>query len=140
MPRPHIEIQTMLHGGKEWVTKVAYDELLKEFQALNADVVQLRKDDNRLLDSEKAEMLQIRQERLEMKDQLDKLAMFIRDQYRTEIEMGQHGNMRTAVDAALFYMGRERLAAKVGIPFEEIRKYREIGEKVTRKRRQSSGE
>jgi hypothetical protein len=121
MPRPHIEIQTMLHTGKEWVTKLAYDELLKEFQALNADVVQLRKDDNRLLDSEKAEMLQIRQERLEMKDQLDKLAMFIRDQYRVEIEMGQHGNMRTAVDVALFYMGRERI---------QQRERLEVGERI----------
>jgi len=125
MPRPHIEIQTMLHSGKEWVTKLAYDELLKEFQALNNDVFELRRNTG-FLDSEIDEMKQIRQERLEMKDQLDKLAMFIRDQYRVEIEMGQHGNMRTAVDVALYYMGRERI---------QQREKLEVGERIMGKAR-----
>jgi uncharacterized protein YdcH (DUF465 family) len=110
MPRPHIEIEVKHIQGKDWVSKVAYDELLEEFKTLNADVVDLRSNKGAMLSSELEEIRQVRQERLDMKAEIDRIALFIREHYKREIELGQHNNMKTIADVVMFYMGRERRA------------------------------
>lgn len=112
MPRPHIQVEIEYNQkGKAMVSKVAYDELLEEFKTLNADLVDLRHNKGALLTSEVQEMGRIRQEHLEMKQQLDYLTVFVRENYRREIDLGQHANMVSVVDVAAFYMGRERVAS-----------------------------
>jgi uncharacterized protein YdcH (DUF465 family) len=110
MPRPHIEIESIQLGGRGWVSKIAYDELLGEFQALNRDVTELRKNSGSMLDSEVEEIARIRQEHLRMKDELDQIALFVREHYAKEISMGQHKNMPTIGDVVIYYLGRERMA------------------------------
>ena len=95
----------------DYVTLAAYDQLKQDLDAANKDIRQLRKNKT-LLDSEIDEIARIRREHIDMKDQIDTIAIFLRDQYREEIALGQHGRMKNVADVALYYMGRERILSK----------------------------
>lgn len=94
---------------REWISFIAYKNLLEQAHGVNREIDSLRKGKT-LSVEELEEITRIRREHQEMKDELGKLAIFIREQYKREIELGQHANIRTAVDAACMYMGRERMA------------------------------
>lgn len=98
---------------KEYVSLTAYRELEGQLQAASDEVRQLQKGRN-LSDAEYEEIGRLRKEWLEMKAEADRIALFIRSNYQQEIELGQHAQMKTAADAALFYMGKERLMARKG--------------------------
>lgn len=95
----------------DYVTLTAYNELKKDLDAANHDIRQLRKN-GAVLDSQVAEISTLRREHIDMKDQIDSIAIFLRDQYREEISMGQHNRMKNIADVVLYYMGRERILSK----------------------------
>lgn len=45
---------------------------------------------------------------LELNEAMNRLAVFIRNNYAREIGRGEHANMKTAADVAIYYMSRER--------------------------------
>jgi hypothetical protein len=102
-----VELDVLNHEGREWVSKIAYDELLGAKKALDADIAQLRKN-GALTDVEKAENKRNQDAVIEMKAWIDEIAVFIRTHYAKEIELGQHAAFKSLADAVKFYMGRER--------------------------------
>jgi hypothetical protein len=114
MPGIQLEIHVCGDGDtpREYVTLTAYDELKRDLDAANQDIRDMRKN-KRMLKSELNEIATIRQERQYMKEREDKLALFLREHYKREISMGQHGGM-DLVDVVIKYLGRERILTKNG--------------------------
>lgn len=92
----------------DYVTLTAYEELKKDLDAANIDIRQLRKN-KAVLDSEVEEFKRVNQGFLEQKEELDSMALFIRQNYADEIGMGQHGAFKNIAQCAIYYMGRERI-------------------------------
>ena len=97
---------------EDYVTLTAYEELKKDLLAANADITQLRRNSGALLDAEMGDLTRIRQGFADMKDQLDAIAIFLRENYAEEIKLGQHNAMKNVAQAAIYYMGRERVLRK----------------------------
>jgi hypothetical protein len=115
----HVELRTIslpsdtVEGEfTDWVTLTAYEELKKDLIAANHDITQLRRNSGSLLDAEIADLTRIRQGFADMKDQLDSIAIFLRENYQDEIRLGQHNAMKDVASAAVYYMGRERVLRK----------------------------
>lgn len=95
---------------REYVTLRAYEELIGELGALRKDVKELRSN-RALLTSEVEEIARIRAEHISMSEQQNELALFLREHYKDEIGLGQHGGM-TLVQVLVKYLGRERMYAR----------------------------
>lgn len=97
--------------GEEFVSKLAYDTLLGEYQATKRDADEMRKN-GAMIDPQKEDLTRLRNEHVGMKHELDELALFVREHYEQEIAMGQHANMKGMVDVVKFYLGKERMKKK----------------------------
>ena len=108
MPGIHgMELEKIWQDDKQWVTLLAYEELKRDLDAANQDIRELRRG-KKLLKSEIEEITRIRQERTDMKEREDKLALFLREHYSREISLGQHTGL-DLVDVVIRYLGRERM-------------------------------
>ena len=106
-----IDIEVREFDEKKWVSHLAFVELTEAYDALKEEADQMRR--NRFLtDVEMEELTRIRVEHTQMRERLNDLTVFMREHYSEEIGLGQHANMKDSVDAAMFYMGRERMIKK----------------------------
>jgi hypothetical protein len=108
MPKVELQIETFV--DRQYVSYRAYEELETELEGLRKDVKELR-GNKALLDSEVEEIARLRVEHLQMQDDINKLALFLRDHYKNEIALGQHLGV-SLVDVVSRYLGRERMYAK----------------------------
>lgn len=95
----------------DYVTLTAYEELRRDLIAANKDIRELRKNGT-VLDAEISDQKRVYQGFQDMKEELDSVAVFLRENYQEEIKMGQHGGFKNVSQAAMFYMGKERLLSK----------------------------
>lgn len=95
---------------RDYVTLRAYESLEGDYTALKKDVTELRSN-RALLTSEVEEIAKIRAEHRAMMDRENELALFLREHYKDEIALGQHGGM-TLVQVVQRYLGRERMYAR----------------------------
>lgn len=99
-----LEIYTDVQG-RQWVSKVAYDDVRGEYDALLPKYNQVR-DNGALLDVEKEEIKTARQNYLTIKGEMDELTLYIRKHFAQEIELGLHNQFKNAVEAACLYLGK----------------------------------
>lgn len=99
--------------NEEWVSKLAYDDLKKEFDDLRREETILRRNGS-LSEEEKEEMVKIRREHGELNVEAGRMATFLQTHYKREIDLGQHGAFKSLADAVMFYLGRERMMTQEG--------------------------
>lgn len=66
------------------------------------------------LDTARKQATQNYRDYLELNEAMNRLAVFIRNNYAQEIARGEHTNMKTAADVAIYYMGKERAVFSKG--------------------------
>ena len=109
---PNIQLEITEIGGKEYVTKMAYDELKGQLDAYAKDNREMTKN-HHLTDSQMEENKTIYQQNIQYKADVDKIALFLREFYAEEISMGQHNAFGDDwTKAVIYYLGRERQARK----------------------------
>ena len=91
--------------GRQWVSKVAYDDVRGEYDALLPKYNQAR-DNGALLDIEKGEIKTARANYIMIKGEMDMLTLYIRQHFAQEIGLGLHNQFKNAVEAACFYLGK----------------------------------
>jgi hypothetical protein len=91
--------------GRLLVSKLVYEELMSKYRALKFNYDQARAN-GAMLDSQVEEIARVRKDYGETKEILDKLTVYVREQFAEEIRLGLHMNMRTSVDAAIYYLGK----------------------------------
>lgn len=113
-------LEEMLHGkplqvkvvaGVEYVSKVAYDTIKGELDALQKEETSLRRS-GMITEEERESIKQTKAEHTQMNVELTDLASFIAQNYKEEIEMGLHGAFKNVTQAVMYYLGRERAAKK----------------------------
>lgn len=70
------------------------------------------------LDTARKQATQNYHEYLELNEAMNRLAIYIRNNYAQEIARGDHTNLRTAVDVAIRYMSLERAATTGLLPIK----------------------
>jgi len=103
------EVRTI--DSQKWVSHLAYQNLQEEYDAVRKEADEMRRNKN-MTDVEVEELTRIRTEHGAMRERLNELTVFMRTNYAKEIALGQHNNMKDSVDAAMFYMGRERIISR----------------------------
>lgn len=106
-----IDLEIKNIDGRDWVSLLAYQELETAKKGLDEDIAQLRKN-GAVTDVQAGENKRIHEANIDMKNVIDKIAIFLREQYADEIAMGQHNAFGSIADAVIFYLGKERMAAK----------------------------
>jgi hypothetical protein len=96
---------------KQYVSLAAYKELNEDRDWAVKEMDEMRRNGN-MTDAEIEDITRIRAEHTLMNDRINELTVFMRDHYQREIALGQHANMKDSIDAAMFYMGRERMMTK----------------------------
>jgi hypothetical protein len=104
------ELKTEFFNNTEWVTRLAYDELLEKFNVTAAELRE-RVKNKALSDAEVADYKTTNAQNITYKEEWDKIALFLREHYKKEIDLGQHkafGN--SLADVVVYYLGKERMA------------------------------
>ena len=81
-----------------------------ELEALKKDVARLTEQLQGAVDMARSLVAQMAnyQQMLKLQYQMNRLAVFLRENYAEEIASGKHAGMDSAIDAAIYYMSRER--------------------------------
>lgn len=103
-----IDLEVKFFDGRDWVSLVAYNELKIRLVEADKDIRELRSN-NALTDVQVEENKKIHQENIDYKNTMDKIALFLREHYQKEINLGQHAGFKDLADCVVFYLGKERV-------------------------------